>query len=234
MRARSRVVSFLVVAVLLVQAGGCAGGRTQSGVIARTDLDGSWKPRKLGLLYAQLAPDSMPDREAGSGARPFMGGEINAVVHVALRTRLEALAKPELRDCSAPGPARERMALLTTVILREYWLNGTLPARPVNELGRVSGCDVVLLVSVIKFGPSTTPLTVRNLGGEIRPAAPPPGQGGGRWLNCGLKLAVVKVASASPVWEAAYLESVPADGTTQEAVAASCADKLLSEFPFKR
>lgn len=224
-----------VAGIALMLVAGCAGGRTPSGVIAQRGGDAaSWWPRKLALLYPQLAPDAMPDREARAGDRTFMGGEINGVVHVALRGRLEAAAKPEVRDGAAPGPGRERIALLTTVILREYWLNGTLPALPVNELGRVSQCDAVVLVSVIKFGPSLKQLRVKNLDGEVRPAAPGSGEAAPRWLNCGLKVAVVKIASAQPVWEAVYLESRPEAGNSQEMVAAACVDKLLSEFPFKK
>src|SRR5437870_2606955 len=99
MPARWRAAShcLTIALALLLAAGGCAGGRAKSGVLTQGGDGGAWRPRKLALLYPQLAPDSMPARDAGSGARPFMGGEINAVVHVALRARLEALAKPEVR-----------------------------------------------------------------------------------------------------------------------------------------
>jgi len=185
------------------------------------------------MLFPQLAPGSMPDRAAVGSDRPFMGSEINAVVHAALRKALEATAGGEVHDLSATAPARERMALLATVILREYWLNGTIPPKPVGELGRVSQCDAVLVVSVIKFGPSLRPLMVKNLGGDIRTDGSRSGAGG-RWLNCGVKIALVKVATAMPVWEAAYLESRPDDGNTQEMVAAACVEKLLDEYPYKK
>lgn len=238
MRARSRAgnAAAASLAACLSVAAGCAGGRTASGVISHAGDEGAgWRPRKLGLLFPQLAPDAMPDRAvrgADQGARPLMGGEINAVVHAALRDRLGAASRPEVRDLSEAGPGRERMALLTTVLLREYWLNGTLPARPVNELARVSQCDAVLIVSVIKFGRSSKKLMVRNLGGDVRPDAG--GQGTDRWVNCGIKIALVRLSNAQPVWEAAYLESRPDEGNSQEMVAAACVEKLVAEFPFRK
>src|SRR5262245_32021567 len=107
-------------AAALFAAAGCAGSRSKSGVIsAATDDQGGWRPRRIGLVYPQLAPGSAPDRSAALGTRPFMGSEITAVVHAALRERLAAEARPVLVDASAAVPARERLALLGTTMLQE-------------------------------------------------------------------------------------------------------------------
>src|SRR5689334_22586293 len=104
---------------------GCAGSGSRSAVIARSGSSGSgWTPRAIGLMFPQLAPDAMPDRDVEGAGRPLMGAEITAVVHAALRTRLEAVSRPPVRDLSAAGPSHERMGLLATTLLREYWLNG--------------------------------------------------------------------------------------------------------------
>ncbi len=231
MPARSRIIK-VALALAAALLAGCAGSRAKSGVIARLGAGaGGWRPRAVGLAFPQLAPGAMPDRDAAQGTRPFNGAEINAVVHAALKDRLPAVARPEVKDLAAPGPARERMALLTTVILREYWLNGTLPPRPVAELGRVSECDAVLVVSVVKFGASAKRLAVNGLDGGVS------ARGGGeaaRWLNCGLKVALVKIAGGEPVWEAAYLESRPDAGNSQESVAAAAVAAVLDEFPFRK
>ncbi len=218
-------------AALLALAGwlaACAGAGP-AGVLTRGGSGA--KPRSLGLLYPQIEAGALMVRGEWPGGRRFMGSEILAVVHAAIRGNFNSHAAPEWRDLAEEKTGRERIALLTTAMLREYTLNGTIPVRLANELGRVAHVDAVVLVSIARFGPSDRQMVLHSLAGDARPTG---AAGAGSWINCGVVCAVVKTPGGQLLWEGGALESVPSTAGTTEAAAQSCVTRLMSAFPWRK
>lgn len=208
-------------------AAGCA-GTAPEGVLTRGG-GGSVRPKTIGLLYPQVEPGAVGTTGTWPGGRRFMGSEMGAVVHVAARGALDRVSRIPVTDLSAQAPVRERVALLTTAIMREYSLNGRVPPPLANELGRVTHLDAALLVSITRFGPSERQLVLRSVAGDARASGP-----AGGWINCGVACAVVRTPGGELLWEGSAVESLPAADHTQEAAAQGCVTRLLAAFPWRR
>jgi hypothetical protein len=211
----------------------CSGGRLKSGVYVRTGgTESQWKPRQIVLLYPAVATNAVETRDVSTGTRPLMGSEMIAVVHVNVRKHLGTPGPTSWKDASEPGVSRERLALLGTVIQREYNQKGVVPVRILGELYRASGSDAALLVNVFKYGPSGRMLESRGVAGQVRQAGAASSPG---WMNCGVKVTLFNAAQGKVAWEGSYLDSLPA-GTapSQEEMVKDCVAKIMEAFPYRK
>jgi len=229
-----RKTALLVGAMLLAGLSSCQGGRLKSGVYVRTDgMEGPWKPRQIVLLYPAVATGAVEARDVSIGTRPLMGSEIIAVVHVNMRKHLGEPGPTSWKDASEPSVTRERLALLGTVIQREYNQKGVVPARVLAELYRASGSDAALLAYVFKYGRSGRKLETRGLTGSVRDAGGTASDAG--YLNCGVRVTMFNTAQAKVAWEGSYLESLPAgDAGSQEEMVKDCVAKIMKAFPYRK
>ena len=87
---------------------------------------------------------------------------------------------------------------------------------------------------VVTFSGEVRP--VRGTGADRRSgSAAAVGEGGGEWLNCGVRITLLRLANAKVAWEASYLESRRrTKALTQETLARDCVKKLMHEFPYRR
>jgi hypothetical protein len=227
--------------LLIAALSGCGGARVKPGVIAHA-ADTGRMPRTLGLLYPGVETGSVGRDAEWPDGRTFMGSEIAAVVHVRMLVELGERCRPVWKDLAAEPKSKERLALLGTVLHRDWSLTGQVTPRVANELGRVSGQDACMLVSVIRFGPSPSKLELRSLSGVIKPvSSPEPAKG---WINCGVKVVVFRTPGGQVLWEAGGLASLPLpppgvnaaalETPTQEAAVARCVADLMSAFPWPK
>lgn len=219
--------------LLLCAAGGCGGARVAPGVFANRPDSGA-APRHLGLLYPQVEAGAVGREGAWPQDRTFMASEIAAVVHVRMVEEMQRHCARDWKDLAQEKTAKERMALLSSVIHRDYSLSGMITVRIANELGRASGQDACLTVSVTRFGPSPEKLELRSMSGVVKPVKSP--EPAGSWINCGVKLVVFRTPGGQVLWEAAGLASLPvgAEGSTQEAAAARVVADLMAAFPWRK
>jgi len=226
-----RAVFFSLMA-MLAGLSACSGGRLKSGVYVRSGgVERPWKPRQILLLYPSVATDAVGTRDIATGTRPLMGSEMIALVHVNIRKFLGTPGPTRWKDASEPAVSRERLALLGTSIQREYRQRGVLPARVVGELYRASGSDAALMVSVFRYGRSNQKLLLRGVSGDVQKAGGTAPAGG--WLNCGVKVTMIKTAQAAVAWEGCYLDSRPAEDTlSQEEMVRDCVAKIMEAFPY--
>jgi len=229
MRVRAILPAMLLAAILA----GCGGPRTKSGVFANA-VDTGRVPRSIGLFFPQVESGAVGREGEWPNGRKFMASELAAVVHVRMLAEMEAGCRPPWKDLMAGEKGgKERIALLGSVLFRDYSLTGIITQRVANELGRVSGEDACLIVSITRFGPSPSKLELRSLAGVVKPvSSPDPAKS---WINCGVKLVVFKTPGGMILWEAGALVSEPVGGeATQESVAAQCAAELMGAFPWRK
>jgi len=227
------VFRFPPAAVLAVVLAGCAGaGRVKPGVFVNA-ADTGKVPRSIGLFFPQVESGSVGREGEWPNGRTFMASEVAAVVHVRMLAGMEAGCRPAWEDLMAEKKTKERVALLGSVIHRDYSLTGMITQRVANELGRVGGKDACLIVSITRFGPSPEKLELRSLSGVVKPVpSPDPAKS---WINCGVKLVVFKTPGGQILWEAGALVSEPVGGeATQESVAARCVADLMKAFPWRK
>ncbi|MEK7476451.1 MAG: hypothetical protein AAB152_12580 [Candidatus Coatesbacteria bacterium] len=227
-----------VTILLFLVTGGCGGARVAPGVFA-TAHDTGTPPRHLGLLFPQVEAGAAGRVGAWPGGRAFMASEVAAVVHVRMLEEMERRCAPDWKDLAAEKKAKERMALLSSVIHRDWSLSGQITVRLAGELGRASGQDACLLVSVTRFGPSPSKLELKSLSGVIKPGTT--GETAASWINCGVKLVVFRTPGGQVLWEAGGLASLPVTGpgpdgvgTTQEAAVARVVADLMRAFPWPK
>jgi hypothetical protein len=168
-----------------------------------------------------------------------MASEVAAVVHVRMLEEMESRCAPEWKDLAAEKKAKERMALLSSVIHRDWSLSGQITVRLAGELGRASGQEACLLVSVTRFGPSPSKLELRSLSGVVKAA--PSAEPAKSWINCGVKLVAFRTPGGQVLWEAGGLASLPVTGpgpagpgATQEAAVARVVADLMGAFPWPK
>ena len=230
----NRAAALLALAILA----DCATGRTESGVrVRKTGAAAGWRPKRVILLYPQVSSGAVTAKGETFGTRPLMGSEMAALIHVSVRAQFGAAdaGMPEWKDASEDKAARERAALLSTVISREWRATGRPPARAVAELARATQGDAAFIVWIIRYGPSRARLRVKGVDGEVAEAGRASGPDSAGWLNCGLKVALVRFAGSQVAWEAADLVSREADSnSTQEMIAQECVKRILEVFPFRQ